>query len=145
MVPSAKPRPLLFELSEVIIGVFFDVYNELGPGFLEFVYRRAMAIALPKAGVQVSEEVALPVWFRGAQLAILKADLVAPAGPVLIEVKATSSIEPFHIAQTLGYLKATEIEVALLLNFGRRPQFKRLVFENARKSALHGGGQLEEC
>ena len=142
---AAPAKLLLFELTEAIIGVFFDVYNELGPGFQEFVFARAMAIALPKAGIPVNQEVPLTVWFRGAPLVTFRADLVVPTGPLLIEVKAASSIEPFHIAQTLGYLKATEIEVALLLNFGRRPQFKRLVFENARKSALHGGGQLEEC
>jgi GxxExxY protein len=145
MVAPPKPQPMLFDLTEAIIGVFFDVYNELGPGFQEFVFRRAMAIALRQANVRANEDAHLTVWFRGAKLITFRADLVVPAGPVLIEVKATSSIEPFHIAQTLGYLKATEIEVALILNFGRRPQFKRLVFENPRKSALHGGGQLEEC
>lgn len=140
-----KPPLLLFHLTDRILGVFFDVYNELGPGFPEFVCRRALAIGFQGAGLEVQEEVSLPVWFRGNRIAHFRADLVIPAGPVLVEVKGVQSIESFHVTQALGYLKSTEIEVALILNFGRRPQFKRLVFENRRKTALYGGGQPEEC
>ena len=142
---STPPTLLLPEVTQQILGVFYDAYNELGPGFPEFVYRRALLIALRQAGLDADEDVSIPVWFRGVRIVSFRVDIIVRTGPVLIEVKAANSFEPFHTTQTLGYLKSTEIEVALVLNFGRRPQFKRLVFANSRKSALHGGGQLEEC
>jgi GxxExxY protein len=141
------PPPVLpcFDTTERILGVFYSVYNELGPGFPEFVYRRALLLALRQAGLEANEDVSLPVWFRGVRIVNFRVDLFVNTGPVLIEVKAANSLEAFHTTQTLGYLKATEAEVALILNFGRQPQFRRLIFENSRKSALNGGGQLQEC
>jgi len=120
------------ELTEKIIGVFYDVYNELGHGFLESVYEEAMAIALGQAGLQVERQVPLKVIFRGEVVGDFRADVVVE-GAVILELKAVSGIDPAHEAQLLNYLRATEIEVGLLMNFGPRPQFKRLVFENARK------------
>lgn len=130
---NVSPHPLLHEdTTAAIIGTFYDVYNELGVGFPEFVVRRAMAVALADAGLVVSEEVALPVWFRGRRLASFRADLVVGPG-VIVEVKTRQTVDDFHLAQVLHYLKATDLEVGLLLNFGRRPEFRRVVFQNAKK------------
>ncbi|MCP4589453.1 MAG: GxxExxY protein [bacterium] len=121
------------ELTERIIGVFFDVYNELGVGFLESVYEASMEIALNDAGLQVTRQVPIPVWFRERQVGEFRADLLVEQA-VILELKAVRVLESIHKAQLLNYLRATLIEVGLLLNFGRKPEFKRFVFDNARKS-----------
>ena len=119
-------------LTERIIGVFYEVYNELGHGFLESVYEEAMALALVQSGLRIERQVPLPVWFRGQSIGDFLADLVVEQS-IILELKAVSGIDPAHEAQLLHYLRATEIEVGLLLNFGPKPQFKRLIFENSRK------------
>lgn len=119
-------------LAEKIIGVFYDVYNELGYGFLESVYEASLCLALQEAGLTVERQVAIPVWFRGRKVGEFRADLRVN-GFVLLELKCSRVLDVAHEAQLLHYLKATEIEVGLLLNFGEKPQFKRLVFDNARK------------
>ena len=120
------------ELTRRIIGVFFEVYNELGFGFLESVYREAMAIALRAEGLRVDKEFGLKARFRGQVIGEFRVDLLVN-GSVLIELKATRSLEPCPEAQTLNYLRAGVLEVALLLNFGPRAQVKRLAFANNRK------------
>jgi GxxExxY protein len=121
-----------FDLTEKIIGVFYDVYNELGHGFLESTYAEALVVALGQSGLSVAREVPVPVWFRGRKVGQYYADLVVE-GLVLFELKAGRTLESTHEAQLLHYLCATEVEVGLLLNFGLRPQFRRLLFDNARK------------
>ncbi len=121
-----------WELTERIIGVFFDVYNELGHGFLESVYEEAMAIALAQKGMALGRQISLQVAFRGTVVGDFKADMLVE-NAVLLELKAARGIDPAHESQLLNYLRATEVEVGLLLNFGPRPQFKRLAFENSRK------------
>jgi GxxExxY protein len=120
------------DLTEKIIGVFYDVYNELGHGFLESVYEQALAMALAQAGLNVERQVAVAVWFRGQQIGDFRAGMVID-GNVLLELKAARTLEQAHEKQLLNYLRATDIEVGLLLNFGVRPQFRRLVYENERK------------
>jgi GxxExxY protein len=120
------------ELTEKIIGIFYDVYNELGFGFLEKVYEEAMAVSFKEQGIPFETQVSIPVWFHGREIGSYDADLVVN-GLVLIELKACKALEPAHEAQLLHYLRSTEIEVGLLLNFGSRPQVKRLAFENDRK------------
>jgi GxxExxY protein len=120
------------ELTEQIIGVFYEVYNELGIGFLEKVYEEAMALVLRTKGFEVQCQVAVPVWFRGTKIGTYEADLVV-AGSVLVELKACKALERTHEAQLLNYLRSTVIEVGLLLNFGPRPQVRRFAFENERK------------
>ena len=115
-----------------IIGVFFDVYNELGSGFLEVVYVEALAQALREAGLTVNREMPLVVRFRGNIIGRFRADLVVN-GAVLVETKAVPKLKTVHTAQTLNYLRATVLEVGLILNFGARPQFRRLLFDNALK------------
>ena len=120
------------DLTEKIIGVFYDVYNELGHGFLESTYAEAMAVALGDAGLTAAREVPVPVWFRGRKVGQYFADIMVDSS-VLLELKAARNLESAHEAQLLHYLRATEIEVGLLLNFGAKPQFRRLLFDNDRK------------
>ncbi len=120
------------ELTDRILSVFYDVYNELGFGFLESVYGKAMTIALTSEGLTVLTECPVPVFFRNQQIPEFRADLVVNQ-LILVELKAVRTLEPSHEAQTLNYLRATQMEVALLLNFGPKPQIKRLAFDNQRK------------
>ena len=123
------------ELTRQIVGVFFDVYGELGFGFLESVYRGAMAIALREAGLDVEPEVELQARFRGRQVGTFRADLLV-AGAVVVEFKAARGIDQAHVAQVLNYLRCTSLEMGLILNFGPRPQIRRLAFANVRKQPI---------
>jgi GxxExxY protein len=126
------------ETTNVILRCFFNVYNELGYGFLEKVYHNAMLIELTTAGFEIVRELPLRVYFKGNIVGEFFADFVVNRN-VVVELKAAESIgDSFH-AQLLNYLKATNIEVGLLLNFGRKPQFIRKIFTNDRKKRLvHG-------
>lgn len=122
------------DLTEKIIGIFYDVYNELGHGFSESIYAEAMAIALAQAGLAVAREVPVPVWFRQKKVGTCSADLLIER-TVMVELKAARNLAASDEAQLLHCLRATEIEIGLLLNFGLRPRFRRLLFDNARKKA----------
>ncbi|HZN01117.1 MAG TPA: GxxExxY protein [Pyrinomonadaceae bacterium] len=118
--------------TDKIIRVFYEVYNELGDGFLESVYQKSLVIALNSAGLCVCSPIEIPVWFRGIQVGSFEADVLVEKC-VLLELKAARCLNLTHQAQLLNYLRATDIEVGLLLNFGLKPEFKRLVFDNSRK------------
>jgi len=120
------------ELTDRIIGIFYDVYNELGYGFLECVYEESLLIALRQEGLAVDRQVPVPVWFRGHRVGEFRADLLVEKR-VLLELKSARMLEKAHEAHLLHYLKSTESEIGLLLNFGSRPQFRRLLFDNERK------------
>ena len=119
-------------LTDQILGVFYNVYNELGHGFLESVYHRSLVLALESVGLNVCSRVAIPVWFRGHQVGHFEADVLVETC-VLLELKAARGLDSSHRAQLMNYLRATDIEVGLLLNFGERPEFKRVVFDNLKK------------
>jgi GxxExxY protein len=119
-------------ITQCVLRVFYDVYNELGPGFLESVYQAAFGLALTQSGLQVASEVSLPVYFRGHVVGDFRADIIVN-GSVLLELKAQQTLDKIHEAQVLNYLRATPIEVALLLNFGPKPQFKRFLLDNHEK------------
>ena len=122
------------ELTQKIIGVFYDVYNEVGRGFLESVYSKCMQIALHEAGLHVQREVLIPVMFRNQDVGQFRGDLLVES-LILLELKAVQTLDRSHETQMLNYLRATEIEVGLLLNFGAiQPQLRRLVFENDNKT-----------
>lgn len=123
-------------LTERIIGVFYDVYNELGYGFLESVYREAMRVALVQGGMKVDVEVPVPASFRGNVVGVFRADLVVDDA-VLLELKTCDQLARQHESQTMHYLRATPIEVALLMNFGPAPRFKRFVLDNELKKQRH--------
>ena len=120
------------EITETVIGVFFEVYNELGGGFLEGVYHEALRIALTQAGMRVEMEVPVPVYFRGELVGNFRADVVVN-DCVLLELKAISGFDAAHDGQILHYLRATRFEVGLLLNFGPKPQFRRFILEEEKK------------
>jgi GxxExxY protein len=120
-------------VTDKVLRAFYDVYNELGHGFLEIVYHRSLVLALQTAGLSVCSRLKIPVWFRGHQVGYFEADLMVE-NCVLLELKAARSLDSSHRAQLMNYLRATEIEVGLLLNFGERPEFKRLIFDNSKKT-----------
>ena len=120
-------------LTQTIIGRFYEVYNELGFGFVESVYESALSIALKEAGLTCSRQVPIPVWYRGRQIGDFRADMLVESA-VIVELKAVRALDGSHESQLLNYLRATSIEVGLLLNFGSKPQVKRLVFANSRKT-----------
>ena len=108
------------------------VYNELGHGFLECVYEESLVIALHQSGLAANRQMPLPVWFGGHKDGEFRADLlVENCAP--LELKNARSVDPAHEAQLLHYLKSTEVEVGMLLSFGVRAQFRRLLFDNKRK------------
>ena len=121
------------QLTEKIIGVFYEVYNELGFGFLESVYEHAMCIALRQAGLSVECQVPITVYFRGVEVGYFKADLLVEAS-ILLELKSARALEAAHKSQLANELRATDIEVGLLLNFGPTPEVKRIAFDNDRKA-----------
>jgi len=105
------------ELTEKIIEACFEVMNELGAGFLESVYERSLLLALREKGLSAESQVPLKVMFRGAVVGDFFADIVVE-GNVIIELKTTRALLPEHQAQVINYLKATGVDIALLVNFG---------------------------
>jgi GxxExxY protein len=108
---------LLEELTEKIIAACFDVSNELGAGFLESVYEKALLIALTDRGLVAQSQIPLKVNFRNQIVGDFIADIVVE-NSVLLELKAVKNLAPEHQAQIINYLKATGIEIGLLVNFG---------------------------
>lgn len=120
------------DITELIIKAYYTVYNALGYGFLEKVYVAALIIEMQNLGLEVARNVVVPVYYSGQVAGEYFADLVV-GGVVIVEVKAARALAPEHEAQLLNYLRATPYEVGLLFNFGPKAQFKRLVYDNARK------------
>jgi GxxExxY protein len=120
------------KLTEQIIGEFYQVATELGHGFLESTYETAMTLALRGLGLRVERQIPISVYFRGQVIGKYRADMVVESS-VIVELQAGQRIDASHEAQLINHLKATELEVGLLMNFGPRPTFKRRVFANARK------------
>jgi GxxExxY protein len=123
------------DLTRVVIGVFYDVYNELGIGFVESVYKECMRIALVEVGLTVQTEMPVPVRFRGNLVGVFKADLVVNE-LVLLELKVADALCKEHESQTLNYLRATNLEVGLLMNFGPAARVKRVVMDNDKKKSV---------
>jgi GxxExxY protein len=138
-MPPTSERPygslLHAPVTQRVLITFFEVYNELGSGFLESVYRTALARALRVVPLHVDREVPIDVFYRHEVIGRFYADLVVD-NRVIVEVKAGRRLVPEHQTQLLHYLRATAMEVGLLLNFGPRPQFQRLIYSNARKRGL---------
>ncbi len=123
------------EITDKILHAFFKVvYPALGFGFLEKVYENAMVIALRQMGLKIEQQVKIVVYFAGQIVGEYYADLLVE-GCVVVELKAVQNLLDEHDAQLLNYLRATEYEVGLLLNFGPQPRFRRKVFDNERKSS----------
>jgi GxxExxY protein len=119
-------------LTEKIIKVFYRVYNQLGYGFLEKVYENAMMITFRKEGISAVPQSPIKVFYEGEIVGEYFADILVD-DKVIVEIKAAKTLAAKHEAQLLNYLKATDYEVGLLLNFGPTPEIKRKVFDNHRK------------
>ncbi|WP_020601542.1 GxxExxY protein [Spirosoma spitsbergense] len=120
------------DLTDSIIKTYYDVYNELGYGFLEKVYQNAMYLELKRIGFAVEAQKQIKVHFRGIVVGEYYADLIVDQ-TVILELKASEVLVYENELQLLNYLRATDIEIGLLLNFGKRPEFKRMIFTNDRK------------
>jgi GxxExxY protein len=120
------------EITDAIIKAFYHVYNTLGYGFLEKVYENALAVTLRKWGLTVVQQQQITVYFEGERVGEYFADLLV-VERVIVEIKAVDSLCQAHEAQLLNYLKATDIEVGLLLNFGPKAQMRRKIFTNDKK------------
>ena len=120
------------ELTGEIIKIFYEVYNELGYGFLEKVYQNTMYFELKSLGYKVEAQKQIKVYFKKQLVGEYYSDLLVE-DKVIVELKATELIMNVHVAQIMNYLKATPIEVGMLLNFGEEPEFKRIIYTNDRK------------
>jgi GxxExxY protein len=120
------------ELTGMIIKAFYNVYNKLGYGFLERVYENAMLIELNKMGLHGVKQYAINVYYDNEIVGDFFSDILVE-DEIILELKASKENINEHEAQLLNYLKATEKEVGLILNFGLKPQVKRKIFENIYK------------
>lgn len=121
------------DLTELIIKAFYNVYNKLGYGFLEKVYENSMMIELNEVGLRCERQKQIEVFYKNKNVGEYFADLIVN-DLIIIELKAAENICPEHEAQLINYLRATNCEVGLLLNFGKTPQFKRKIFKNEFKN-----------
>ena len=123
------------DLTYAVIGCCRWVYNDCGPGLLESAYLGSMVYACRKRGLIVDREVSVPYYFDGAIVANYRMDLVVERR-LIVELKACEGLRPEHLKQTFHYLRATEYELALLFNFGPRPEIKRFTLRNSLKKRL---------
>lgn len=119
-------------LTDAIIKTFYEVYNELGHGFLERVYQNSLYLELKNKGFKVEAQKKIEVYYKGIEVGQYYADLIVD-DLVILELKAADCIVKEFENQISNYLKGTNCEVGLLLNFGAKPEFKRKIFENSRK------------
>lgn len=120
------------ELTKSIIGIYYNVYNELGFGFLEKVYHKALLIELKKNGYKIDSEKKVKVYYKNEVVGEYIPDIIID-DVVIVELKCVEYLTDIHENQLLNYLKATDCEVGLILNFGKDPQFIRKIFTNDLK------------
>ena len=120
------------ELTEDIIKIFYKVYNTLGYGFLEKIYENAMMIDFRNSGIFAVSQSPIKVIYENEVVGEHAVDILVDE-KVIVELKAAKTLMPDHHAQLLNYLKATDIEVGLLLNFGPEAEISRKIFDNCRK------------
>ncbi|HPE57010.1 MAG TPA: GxxExxY protein [Bacteroidales bacterium] len=116
-------------ITDRIIRAFNNVYNTLGYGFLEKVYENSMLLELTEIGLSVQKQYPIDVYYKEKLVGSYFADLLVEE-KVIVELKAAEAICEEHEFQLINYLKASDIEIGLLLNFGKEPQFKRKIFTN---------------
>jgi len=122
-----------YEITDKIIHAFYKVYNTLGYGFLEKVYENAMVIVLIMMGCKVLKQNIIKVYYENVEIGEYFTDLLVE-DLVIVELKALDFLSKKHKAQLINYLKATQIEVGVILNFGQKAQFKRKIFSNDNKN-----------
>ena len=120
------------DITGKILKAYFNVYNVLGYGFLEKVYENAMLIELRKLGLECEKQKQIDVFYDNQNIGLYFADIIVE-NKVIVELKAAEELIDEHEAQLVNYIKATDIEVGLLLNFGTEPQYKRKVLSNEFK------------
>ena len=120
------------EITKSLIGIYYDVYNELGYGFLEKVYQNAMIIELKLRGFEIESQKKINVFYKKEIVGDYIPDIIVN-NSVILELKCVEYLVDAHEAQLLNYLKATECEVGLVLNFGKDPQFIRKILTNDYK------------
>ena len=113
--------------TDKIIRCFYNVYDELGTGFLESIYEKSLIIELRKIGLKVENQKELKVYYKNYLVGNFKIDLLIE-NKIIIEIKAVSKLIPQHEAQLLNYLKATKIKVGLIVNFGEKLEFKKKIY-----------------
>jgi GxxExxY protein len=128
---------ILEDTTNKVIQAFYKVYNTLGYGFLEKVYENALMIELIKMGFICEKQKPITVYYEGQRVGDYYADIIIN-NCLILELKAAEGIIEEHECQLINYLKATEIEIGLLFNFGKKPEFKRKIFTNDRKKIEHG-------
>jgi len=121
------------ELTDKIIDAFFEVYNELGYGYLERVYQNSLFFELVARGHKVEAQKEMKIYYKGREVGIYYADLVVD-DLVILELKAADAINEAHEAQLINYLRGTDKEIGYVLNFGPKPTFKRKIYTNERKT-----------
>ncbi len=121
-----------FNLTELVLKAFYQVYNRLGYGFLEKVYENSMMVAARKLGLAVVQQYPIRIEYDGVVVGEYFADMVVN-NLIIVEIKAVKLLIEEHDAQLLNYLKATRFEVGMLLNFGPNPQCRRKAYDNLRK------------
>ncbi len=119
------------DMTNAVIKAFYKVYNQLGYGFLEKVYENAMMIELNNMGLHCQKQRPIKVYYLGEEIGDYFADIVVE-DIIILELKAAESLCEEHEYQLINYLKATDIEVGLLFNFGKKPEFKRKIFQNEK-------------
>lgn len=122
------------EVTDSILGAFYAVYNELRYGYLEAVYCNALEVEFKRRGVPYVREMSLEVYYKGNVVGLYRADFLA-ARHVVVEVKATRQIGDADRRQILNYLRTTRTEVGLILHFGPKAEFHRMVFTHEEQSA----------
>jgi GxxExxY protein len=123
------------KLTGQIIAAFYDVYNALGSGFLEKVYENALAYELRQRGHDVKQQIAIDVTYKDVVVGHYVADLLVD-GTVVVEMKAVEKLAPAHSAQLINYLRATGLEIGLLLNCGPQPEVRRKIYDKARTKSI---------
>lgn len=124
------------EKTELIIKCFYSVYNTLGHGFLEQVYENALCLELSAWGFTCEKQKPITVYYKDAKVGSYYADIIID-GTIILELKAAESLRQEHEFRLINYLKATEIEVGLLFNFGKTPEFKRKIFTVKKETRLN--------
>jgi GxxExxY protein len=128
----ALRRELLFEeLTGRVIGLYYDVYNDLGPGLLEPSYQEAMGIALADAGLRTEREVPIQATFRGRTIGQYRIDLVVERC-LIIECKTSDTLSSNYHVQIRNYLRVSGLKLGLIFLFGCKPITQRVIFDSAR-------------
>jgi len=142
------PRGFLHaDLTRRLIGLYFDVYKELGGGFLESVYGNALAMALTSENIRFAREPEVVITFRGSNVGLGRPDFIVDKN-VIMECKAVQRLEPWHRAQVVHYLRSSGLRVGLLLNFGPKAEFRRIeidVSDSGNDNRKRDEGSTADC